>query len=131
MVDLQVLRKDGRVHWPARECSVPVCALKPCDSATLRDWHAMWDAFVDEKAEAADGIAVQIEGLLEAGKQNGKGAAAPSAKEVVRELTEAYGRLEERQRELLELDELRGLDEERLAALQRGIQRFATLARFG
>jgi len=48
----------------------------------------------------------------------------------VSELTETYGRLEEAQRELLEL-QAEGLSEERLASLQRGIQRYAALARFG
>ena len=48
------------------------------------------------------------------------------------ELTEFYGELEEKQRELqeLELGEA-GVGEERLANLQRGIQRVAALARFG
>ena len=48
------------------------------------------------------------------------------------ELTECYGELEEKQRELeeLELGE-GGVGEERLANLQRGIQRCAALARFG
>ncbi|KOO33972.1 hypothetical protein Ctob_012422 [Chrysochromulina tobinii] len=51
-------------------------------------------------------------------------------KEIVSTLTEMYGSLEERQREMADL-ELEGISEERLQALQRGIQRFAALARFG
>ena len=41
-----------------------------------------------------------------------------------------YSELEERMRELAEL-EAPELDDERVQALQRGIQRFAALARFG
>jgi hypothetical protein len=127
MVDLTLLHVDGRVAWPPQEVSVPVCALTPADSSRLRDWHSTWDAHVHERADAANENAKQIESLLAAG---GGAAGGASAKEAVRELTAAYGRLEERQRELREMD-APGVDEERLATLQRGIQRFATLARFG
>ena len=127
MVDVQVLHRDGSVQWPHEECSVPVCALKAADSARLREWHATWDGYVRERTDAANESAKHIESLLEA---NRSGGAPTNAKEVVRELTEAYGQLEEKQRELLELD-TPGVDAERLQTLQRGIQRFAALARFG
>ena len=45
------------------------------------------------------------------------------------ELTALYGELEESQRELDDL-EAPGIGEDRLANLQRGIQRFAACARF-
>ena len=71
-----------------------------------------------------------------AGKQRapyyGRCSASSLLWQVVSELTEAYGELEESQRELAELDCGRAtVDEARLGALQRGIQRFAALARFG
>ena len=53
-----------------------------------------------------------------------------SAKDKVSELTELHGRLEESHAELQELGQP-GLADERRAELQRGIQRFAALARFG
>lgn len=53
-----------------------------------------------------------------------------SPKEIVSELTELNGQLEDIQRELDELNKP-GVPEERLSNLKRGIQRFATLARFG
>ena len=59
------------------------------------------------------------------------GALGPKA--VVSELTAVYSTLEEAQRELdeLEPDAPAGVDAERMASLQKGIQRFAALARFG
>jgi len=80
-----------------------------------------------ERVEAAQTLAEQIEALLKSGSQPADGR---SAKEIVSELTEKYGRLEEQQHELTEFDAI-GLDEERLVTLQKGIQRFAALARFG
>jgi len=152
MIDLQVLQTHGQVAWPPTECSVPVCAITPAESSRLREWHAMWDAFVDEKRAAAAALADRIEELLARGlKPRAALSAAPaaadaagaptgadaenappaiSAKEIVSTLTEMYGSLEERQREMADL-ELEGISEERLQALQRGIQRFAALARFG
>ena len=53
-----------------------------------------------------------------------------TAKEIVSELTDFYGQLEDIQRELQDLHHP-GLEADRLQALQRGIQRFAALARFG
>jgi len=128
MVDVQLVHSDGQVQWPSVQCSVPVCALAAADSSRLREWHALWDSYVGERSTAAESAATAIEALLERTKTGDAGA---PPKEVVRELTEAYGQLEETQRELLELDDTRGLAAERLAGLQRGIQRFATLARFG
>ena len=125
LVDLQLLQRDGCVSWPPHECAVPVCALTVADSSRLHEWHTQWDAYVKERSDAAHEAAKHIDKLLHEGK-----SAEASPKEVVRELTEAYSSLEERQRELLEMDAT-GVDAERLAALQRGIQRFATLARFG
>jgi hypothetical protein len=151
MIDLQVLQTHGQVAWPPTECSVPVCAITPAESSRLREWHAMWDAFVHEKRAAAAALADRIEELLARGlKPRAALSAAPaadaagaptgadaenappaiSAKEIVSTLTEMYGSLEERQREMADL-ELEGISEERLQALQRGIQRFAALARFG
>jgi len=149
MVDLQLLQQDGEVSWPPGECSVPVCAIKPADTSRLAQWHAQWDGFVAERQVAAESLASRIEELLAQGRQAGPGASSaaaantdggansggaaanpPSAKEIVSELTETYGRLEERQREMAEL-EAEGIADERLQTLQRGIQRFAALARFG
>ena len=127
MIDLEVVQQGGRVLWPPKQMSVPVCALKPADSGRLREWHASWDGFVRKRSDAADTLAERIEGLLAKGANGTR-----SPKEVVTELTAAYGELEECQRELLELDGgATPLDDERLGALQRGIQRFAALARFG
>lgn len=61
------------------------------------------------------------QGLSDAGR---------TAKEVLSEITDFYGQLEESQRELQDLNQT-GLEADRLQALQRGIQRFAALARFG
>ena len=124
MVDVQLMHMENEVAWPPHEASVPVCSLTQADSSRLRDWYATWDAYVKERADGCNEAAKKIESLLQAGAGNG------SAKEVVRELTEAYTKLEERNRELIELDDS-GLDAERLEKLQKGIQRFATLARFG
>lgn len=107
---------------------MPVCALTAAESGKLREWYTQWDSFVRERSEAASALAGRIEKLLEGSKT--AGASGGSAKEVVSELTELYGELEESQRELTELD-APTLDDERLASLQRGIQRFAALARFG
>lgn len=160
MLDVQVVERAGAVLWPPHECSVPVCAIMAADSTRLRKWHAIWDSYVDSRTQSADELAQEIEALLERGKKiggkgsgvaagsplsggkesdangttaangTGDGGKAPTLKDVLRELTETYGRLEEQQRHLLEL-EAPGIDEERLATLQRGIQRFAALARFG
>ena len=124
MVDVQLMHMENEVAWPPHEASVPVCSLTQADSSRLRDWYATWDAYVKERADGCNEAAKKIESLLQAGAGNG------SAKEVVRELTEAYTKLEERNRELIELDDS-GLDAERLEKLQKGIQRFATLTRFG
>ena len=79
-------------------------------------------------------------GTSSKGSSGGKGWKSASAfsgssggkepKEVVSELTDMLGQLEDGQRDLLELDQP-GIDEDRLQALQRGIQRYAALARFG
>ena len=162
MIDLQVLQTHGQVAWPPTECSVPVCAITPAESSRLREWHAMWDNFVNEKRAAAGALADRIEELLARGlKPRAAPAAADaavaptgadaenappaisakeivsenappaiSAKEIVSTLTEMYGSLEERQREMGDL-EVEGIGEERLQAIKRGIQRFAALARFG
>ena len=128
MVDLQILQQSGAVQWPPHECSVPVCALTPADSSRLREWYAQWDSYVSSHSEEAEKLAARIEELLvEGGKPISGGA---SAKEVVSELTETYSRLEDQQRQLTDF-EAPGLGEERLQTLQRGIQRFAALARFG
>jgi len=130
MVDLQVLQKGGVVQWPPLECSVPVCAITAADSRRLSEWYSQWDGYVRERAEAANVLAEKIEALLKNGTQPGPDGSTRSAKEVVSELTEKYGQLEEQQRELTDIDAI-GLDGERLATLQKGIQRFAALARFG
>ena len=129
MVDLSVLCVEGVVTWPPREVSVPVCAITPADSSRLQRWHALWDVHVKERVDGAHEIAKHIEGMLETNKGAGATGERP-AKEILRELTEAYGRLEERNAQLIEL-ESPGIDDERLTSMQRGIQRFATLARFG
>jgi len=126
MVDVALMQRAGEVVWPPLECSVPVCALTAADSTRLRQWHEQWDAFVKERQLHAESLACRLEQLLDQGKAGGGSA---SAKEVVSELTETYGRLEERQREIAEL-EADGVDDERLQTLQRNIQRFAALARF-
>lgn len=56
--------------------------------------------------------------------------AGGNAKEVVSKLTDLYTQLEDIQRELHEVKHP-GLRADRLQMLQRGIQRFAALARFG
>jgi len=130
MVDVRVLQQHGLVVWPALELSVPVCAVAAADSARLRDWHVAWDAHLGERREAAAQLAETIEGLLAKGAHP-DGALGPKA--VVSELTAVYSTLEEAQRELdeLEPDAPAGVDAERMASLQKGIQRFAALARFG
>lgn len=129
MVDVKVLQQDGSVAWPQVECSVPVCAVQPASAARLQCWHKQWDAWTKGHTEAVGALADKMEALLKEAQQ-GKGEG--NSKEKVSELTECYGELEEKQRELqeLELGEA-GVGEERLANLQRGIQRFAALARFG
>lgn len=95
----------------------------PCDR---RAWHAQWDSHIRSRGKAAHALAERIEQVLEEGiKGDGR-----SAKQIVTELTDLYGQLEETQRELDELKQP-GVAEERLSNLQRGIQRFAALARFG
>ena len=73
MIDVTVLRQDGRVLWPPEEVSVPVCALSKADSSSLANWHAQWDAFVATRASAAVELARRIDVLLEAGKRIGSG----------------------------------------------------------
>jgi hypothetical protein len=128
-VDVKVLQQDGSVAWPQVECSVPVCAVQPASAARLQCWHKQWDAWTKGHTEAVGALADKMEALLKEAQQ-GKGEG--NSKEKVSELTECYGELEEKQRELqeLELGEA-GVGEERLANLQRGSQRFAALARFG
>ena len=123
MVDVKVVQSRGQVAWPQDECAAPVCALSTAEGARLQAWHAQWDAFVGEKTAAAASLADRIDQLLKGGGGGGGGAAA------VTELTALYGELEESQRELDDL-EAPGIGEDRLANLQRGIQRFAACARF-
>jgi len=127
VVDVEVLQQDGAVMWPPHQCSVPVCALRKADSARLQAWHAQWDSHVSARGKAAHTLAERIEQVLQEGL---KGTDGRTAREVVSELTELYGQLEENQRELQELQNP-GVAEDRMSNLQRGIQRFAALARFG
>jgi len=129
MVDVKVLQQDGSVAWPQVECSVPVCAVQPASASRLQCWHKQWDAWTKGHTDAVGALASKMEALLKEAQQ-GKGEG--NSKDRLSELTECYGELEERQRALheLELGEA-GVGEERLANLQRGIQRLAALARFG
>jgi len=122
-VDVKVVEQHGTVVWPVAQCSVPVCALEAADSSRLQTWHTLWDSWLQERKSSAIALAEKIETALESNKQG-------SATTTVSELSSLYGQLEERQRELQEL-EVDDLDSQRLAALQRGIQRFAALARYG
>jgi len=101
--------------------------LRKADGARLHAWHAQWDSHVTARGKEAHTLAERIEQKLEEGL---KGSSGLSAKEIVSSLTELYGELEDKQRELTDLSQP-GVDEERLSSLQRGIQRFAALARFG
>ena len=116
-----------QVAWPPVECSVPVCAVQQASSSRLQCWHQQWGEWGDARNAVVGSLADKMETmLLEAQRCEG------GRKEKVSELTECYGELEEKQRELLELDMgFEGVGDERLANLQRGIQRFAALARFG
>ena len=129
MLDVKLVQQNGAVAWPPVECAVPVCAVRPASASRLQGWHSQWDAWTAARAEAVAALATKLEAML-AEAQRGEGGA--SAKDRVSELTECYGELEEKTRELQELElGLDGVSEERLAHLQRGIQRFAALARFG
>ena len=82
------------------------------------------------RSKAAHSLAEKIETVLKEALSSPSGSGAPKEpKQVVSELTAMLGELEDSQRDLLELQQP-GVDEDRLQALQRGIQRYAALARF-
>jgi len=126
VVDIEILQQDGAVLWPPHQCSIPVCALRKADSARLQAWHAQWDSYVTGRGKGAHALVERMEQVLEEGL-NGSGR---MPKEIVSQLTELYGELEEIQRELHDLKQP-GVAEEQVNNLQRRIQRFAALARFG
>jgi len=126
-IDVKVVQQEGGVVWPPVECAVPVCAVQLASACRLQAWHTQWETWTRARAEAVSELANKMEAVLNEAQQ-GKGPG--SSKDKLSELTEYYGELEEKQRELQELG-LDGVGEERLANLQRGIQRFAALARFG
>ena len=126
LVDIEMIQQDGEVLWPPHQCSVPVCALRKADSARLQAWYAQWDFYVAGRGKNAESLAERIEAVLEEGVKGGD----RSAKEIVSDLTGLYGQLEELQREMGELQQP-GIAPDRMSTLQRGIQRFAALARFG
>jgi len=123
MVDVKLVQLDGAVAWKPLQCSVPVCALTPADSARLQLWHAQWDSWTAQQQRAAHDLVHKIETMLSEVQASGCGKA------TVAELSYFYGQLEESNRELIEMhaDEV---EPSRLAALQKGIQRFAALARY-
>mmetsp|Transcript_21427 Transcript_21427/g.59889 ORF Transcript_21427/g.59889 Transcript_21427/m.59889 type:complete len:468 (-) Transcript_21427:980-2383(-) len=123
MADVKIVQRDGAVAWPPEECSVPVCAIQAAAASRLSSWHAQWDVWLRGKTSAAEAKLASIETRLAETTKTGGG---PSA---VSELTTMYTALEEMQRELTEAG-AEPLDEGRLTAVQRGIQRFAALARF-
>jgi len=128
MVDVKIVQQSGEVAWPPVQCSVPVCSVQPAAASRLQGWHQTWDEWTTSRAASCLSLADKLEAMLEEAKTGGG-----PAKEKVSELTECYGELEEAQRELdeLEVDGLEGVGEERMQTMQRGIQRFAALARFG
>jgi len=123
MADVKLVQRDGAVLWPPHECSVPVCALQPAAASRLGSWHATWDAWLEAKAAAAG---VQLDSLE---MSLAAAATAGGGPKVAAELSALYSELEEAQRELAEAG-AQPLDDVRFTALQRGIQRFAALARF-
>jgi len=127
MVDVKIVQQQGEVSWPPVLESVPVCSVSPAGASRLQGWHQTWDDFIQTRAAGCLSMADKIEAMLAEAKQGGGGG-----RDKVSELTECYGELEESQSELSEMDAgVEGVGEERLANLQRGIQRFAALARFG
>ena len=126
LVDIEIIQQDGAVLWPPHQCSVPVCALRTADSSRLQAWYTQWDSHVAGRGKGATTLAERIEAVLEDGMKGGD----RSAKEIVSDLTGLYGELEELQRELADLQQP-GVTPDRMSNLQRGIQRFAALARFG
>ena len=65
--------------------------------------------------------------MWQRGPNGGNGT---NPKEVLKQLTQIYGQLEEQQRLLADM-EVDSLESERVEKLQKGISRFAALARFG
>jgi len=122
MADVKLLQEHGGVVWPHAMCSVPVCALQLADSARLQMWHMQWDEWVEGRAQGVRSLVETIEARLSDASTGG------TAK--VSELSSLYATLEEQNRELGEIN-VEAVGAERLAALQKGIQRFAALARYG
>lgn len=123
MADVKVVQRDGAVVWPHEECAVPVCAIQAAAASRLGSWHAQWDRWLKGKTGAAEEMLALIESRL---AKTTKAGGGPSG---VSDLAMLYSSLEEIQHELTEAG-AEPLDEERRTAVQRGIQRFAALARF-
>jgi hypothetical protein len=123
MADVKIVQRDGAVAWPPEECAVPVCAIQAAAASRLGSWHAQWDEWLKGKTGAAEAKLASIEARLAETTKEGGG---PS---MVSDLAMLYSGLEELQLELTEAG-AQPLDAERLTAVQRGIQRFAALARF-
>jgi len=102
----------GAMTWGLMSIRVPQCPSPPTSSSA----HA-------SRAQVAYALVEKMEGMLS--EAHGKGCSKVS----VAELSHHYGQLEESNRELEELD-VDAVNACRLSALQKGIQRFAALARY-